>query len=286
MRELIVTGDDFGLALPLNEAIEEAHRYGILTSASLMVGAPYADDAVERAKKLPTLRVGLHLVLVEGRPLLSPAVVPDLVDERGMFSTRLLRAGLNFFFRPDVRRQIELEVRAQFRAFRKTGLVLDHVNGHNHMHLHPTVLDIVLKVGADFGLQYVRLPYEPPFVSWRAAGSRPLGRFMSSALLWPWTRWMKRRVTRAGMSCNDFVFGLHDTGHLRVELLERFLHHLPEGVTEIYCHPATRRCAELDETMGDYEHEEEFKALIHPAIKGALAREAVRRRAFCGVATS
>ena len=93
MRRLIVTGDDFGLAVPVNEAIEEAHRHGILTAASLMVGAEAAADAVERARRLPSLRVGLHLVLVEGRSVLPPEAIPDLVDRHGEFSPRLVRAG-------------------------------------------------------------------------------------------------------------------------------------------------------------------------------------------------
>jgi len=104
VRKLIVTGDDFGLAVPVNEAIEEAHRRGILTTASLMVGAGVVADAVERARRLPTLKVGLHLVLVEGRPVLPPREIPDLVDGEGEFSSRLVGAGLNFFFRPGVGR--------------------------------------------------------------------------------------------------------------------------------------------------------------------------------------
>ena len=147
MKRLIVTGDDFGLAGPVNEAIAEAHRRGILTTASLMVSGAAAKDAVERARALPSLRVGLHVVVVEGRPVLPPDEVPDLVDRSGVFSTRLTRAGFNFFFRPDVRRQLEREIRAQFEAFVKTRLRLDHVNAHNHMHLHPTILSIVLKLG-------------------------------------------------------------------------------------------------------------------------------------------
>src|SRR2546427_12782693 len=124
MRKLIVTGDDFGLAVPVNEAIEEAHRRGVLTTASLMVGAGAVADAVERARRLRTLRVALHLVLVEGHPVLPPREFPDLVDSRGEFATRLGGAGLNFFFRPGVRRQLEAEIRAQFEAFTKTGLPL------------------------------------------------------------------------------------------------------------------------------------------------------------------
>ncbi len=279
MRRLIVTGDDFGLAIPVNEAIEEAHRNGILTTASLMVGAAHAADAIERALRCSTLQVGLHLVLVEGRPVLDPALIPDLVDERGLFSTRLLQAGLSFF-RPGIAQQLEAETRAQFQAFKKTGLALDHVNAHNHMHLHPTVLSILLKVGRDFGLHSIRLPYEPLVPSLRVCSKQCVGRFLSWAMLWPWMQLLKSRVKLAGMKCNDFTFGLHDSGHVTFEVWRKLVRHLPVGVTEIYCHPATRRCPELDETMADYEHEEEFKALINPDINAALLRRGVQRLTF------
>ena len=158
MKRLIVTGDDFGLALPVNEAIEVAHRDGILTAASLMVSGQAAADAVERARRLPTLRVGLHVVLVQGRPVLPPEKVPDLVGESGEFGARLVRAGFRFFFLPAVRRQLEAEIRAQFAAFRETGLALDHANGHSHMQLHPTVMALIIRVGREFGLRAVRVP--------------------------------------------------------------------------------------------------------------------------------
>lgn len=280
MRRLIVTGDDFGLAVPVNEAIEEAHRNGILTTASLMVGAAHAADAIERTKRLPTLKVGLHLVIVEGRPILDPAEIPDLVDEQGMFSTRFFRAGLKFFFHPGITSQLEAETRAQFQAFKRTGLALDHVNAHNHLHLHPTVLRIILRVGQDFGLRSIRLPYEPLVPSLRACRHRRAGRFLSWAMLWPWTRLLKLRIKLAGMECNDFTFGFHDSGHLTYDMWRRFIRHLPAGVTEIYCHPATRRCPEIDETMADYEHEEEFKALINPDIQEALSQRGVQRLTF------
>ena len=99
MRRLIVTADDFGLAVEVNQAVEAAHRDGILTGASLMVGAPAAADAVARAKALPSLKVGLHVVLVDGRPVLPPAAVPDLVGPDGAFIDDMPRAGVSFFFR-------------------------------------------------------------------------------------------------------------------------------------------------------------------------------------------
>jgi len=280
VRKLIVTGDDFGLAVPVNEAIEEAHRCGILTTASLMIGGAAARDAVERAKRLPSLKVGLHLVLVEGRPVLPPREIPDLVDSQGEFATRLVGAGLNFFFRPGVRRQLEAEIRAQFEAFTKTGLPLDHVNAHNHMHLHPTVLGLILKVGRKFGLRAMRVPYEPVFPSWRASRRGLVSKLAGWLLLYPWIRILKVRLRRAGVRCNDFVFGLNDSGHLHQDIFLRLLSCVPQGVTEIYCHPATRRCAELDRTMPDYEHEQEFKALVSPAVRDAIAASGFQRIAF------
>ena len=280
MRKLIVTGDDFGLAVPVNEAIEEAHRRGILTTASLMIGGAAARDAVERAKRLPSLKVGLHLVLVEGRPVLPSREIPDLVDGRGEFSTRLVGAGLNFFFRPGVRRQLATEIRAQFLAFQETGLLLDHVNAHNHMHLHPTVLGLILKVGREFGLRAMRVPYEPVFPSWRASRRGLVSKLAGWMLLYPWIQILKVRLRRAGIRCNDFVFGLNDSGHLHQDIFLRLLSYVPQGVTEIYCHPATRRCAELDRTMPDYEHEQEFKALVSPAVREAIAASGFQRIAF------
>lgn len=280
MKRLIVTGDDFGLAGPVNEAIAEAHRRGILTTASLMVSGAAANDAVERARALPSLRVGLHVVVVEGRPVLPPDEVPDLVDRSGVFSTRLTRAGFNFFFRPDVRRQLEREIRAQFEAFVKTRLRLDHVNAHNHMHLHPTILSIVLKLGPEFGLKAVRVPYEPPLPSWRAS-RRGLGSKLSWWIfLAPWMQLMKQRLRRSAIRSNDRVFGMADSGRMTRDLVLALVREMPPGVTEMYFHPAVRRCPEIDQTMPDYQHEREFQALTDPAIERELLKQRIHRIAF------
>jgi hopanoid biosynthesis associated protein HpnK len=280
VRRLIVTGDDFGLAVPVNEAIEQAHREGILTAASLMVSGAAAADAVERARRLPTLRVGLHVVLVEGRPVLPPERIPALVDAAGELRTDLVRAGFAFFFLPGARRQLEAEIRAQFEAFRATGLALDHVNAHNHMHLHPTVLRLLIAVGRDHGLGAVRVPYEPFLASWRAARTAPLRRMLNWALLGPWVVLLRRRLARAGLKSNEYTFGLHDTGKMDTVLLARFVDRLPDGVTEIYLHPATARCPEIDRHMAGYRHEAELEALTSRAVRESLRAGGVRPVAF------
>ncbi len=280
MKRLIVTGDDFGLALPVNEAIEEAHRKGILTTASLMVGATAVEDAVSRAKQCPSLKVGLHLVLVEGRPLMRPQAVPDLVDCRGEFSSHLVRAGIKFFFRPAVKRQLELEIRAQFEAFQKTGLPLDHVNGHNHMHLHPTILGLILKIGRDFGLKAIRVPYEPVGPAWRASRRGFVGKLASSLILGPWLSLLRWRIRRANLRSNEFIFGLHESGKMRLDVVLRILSQLPDGVTEMYFHPATRRCPEIDRTMPGYQHQAELETLTSAAVKEVLLTSQIQRIAF------
>ncbi len=277
-RQVIVTADDFGLAITVNEAVELAHREGILGGASLMVGAEAADDAVERARRLPDLRVGLHVVLVDGRPLLPRERVPDLVDEHGEFSRRLVLSGARFFFVPRVRRQLEAEIRAQFEAFRDTGLTLDHVNAHKHMHLHPTILGMILRIGRDFGLRAMRVPYEPlGLVDPAGAGSweHRLGR----ALLQPWVWWLRRRMHRAGVRTNEYVFGLSTTGAMTEETLLRIVERLPAGVSEIYFHPAVAGSA-IPLPAPEHSHEAELRALMSPRVRTALAAAGIQSISF------
>lgn len=234
---MIVTSDDFGLSTSVNDAVERAHREGILTAASLMVAAPGTDDAIARARAMPSLGVGLHVVLVNGRPKLPAREVPDLVDANGDFPTDLVAAGIRYFFNPRARRQLQAEIRAQFEAFAKTGLPLDHVNAQNHMHVHPTVLATILRVGREFGMRAVRIPREPFAPSWRSA-HRDLGlRLGNSMLLAPWLSLMQVQIERAGMLHNDAVLGLSDTGRMTPERVLRLLEQLPHGVTEMYFHP-------------------------------------------------
>ena len=198
MRGVIVTADDFGLHARVNEAVVLAHRDGVLSAASLMVGAPAAYGAIACARELPDLRVGLHIVLADGHATLAPSTIPDLVDRQGRFGSSMARDGLRFFCLPHVRAQLAAEIRAQFEAFAATGLALDHVNAHKHFHLHPTVLALILEIGREFGMRAMRLPNE----------------LHGSILLRPWIALAKARMERAGIDHNDHVAGLRLTGRM------------------------------------------------------------------------
>ena len=196
----------------MNEAVERAHRAGALQAASLMVAAPAAADAVRRSRAMPDLRVGLHLVLIEGPAVLPPDEIPDLVAEDGWFPAHQLRLGVNYFARPRVRRQLAAEIRAQFAAFAATGLVLHHADAHKHMHLHPTVGRLMLEIGREFGLNRVRVPAEPPAVLARCGA--PVG--PGAYALYHWTRVLRRQVRAAGMATTDHCFGIAWSGHMTI----------------------------------------------------------------------
>ena len=269
MKLLIVTADDFGLHPAVNRAVEQAAREGVLTAASLMVGAPAAADAVGRARGLPTLAVGLHLVLADGWSVLPPSRVPALVDARGRFGNNMVRDGVRFFALPAVRRQLEAEIRAQFQAFADTGLPLDHVNAHKHFHLHPTLLEMLLRIGSEFGIPAVRLPREPAWAARRAGGA--IAGSTVAGLLSPWLAIMRRRLRCAGVAHNDHVFGMSDSGAMDEARLLEILRKLPEGVTEIYLHPALESGAAIAPSMSGYRHADELAALLSPKVRAAIA---------------
>jgi hopanoid biosynthesis associated protein HpnK len=280
-RRLIVTADDFGAGESVNIAVERAHREGILTAASLMVGAAAAADAVRRARAIPSLRVGLHLVLVEGRPILPPDRVSRLVDGNGCFSAGMAAAGARMFFDPVARSQLAAEVAAQFEAFAATGLRLDHVNAHKHFHLHPTIAGAILKAGARHGLAAARAPVEPRAVITRLepAASGPMDFLVDMT-----ARLCRRRLRAAGLLVPDQVFGLAWSGAITKLRLHDLIEALPPGLSEIYLHPGLD--GGFEGAAPGYLYAEEFAALIDPQVIGAVQRSAIALGGFADFSTS
>ncbi len=266
MKSLIVTADDFGMSLPVNEGIEASHKNGILSATSLMTGGEAFADAVERARRLPDLGVGLHIHLVDSRPVLPPEQVPDLVGPDGNFSNNPEKFGFNLYFSREMRRQAEAEIAAQFERFQSTGLVMDHVNGHHHFHMHPVVTDAIAKLAPRFGSPPVRFPVEPFGPSWRAGADKPLRRFFNWAFYAGLTHRMRKKLESAGLALNDHVFGVNDTGGMTESRILAYLENLPDGITELYAHPAMG-----DDRSQTYPSVEEYRGLISPVVRAKVA---------------
>jgi chitin disaccharide deacetylase len=251
----------------------------LLTAASLMVGGTAAAAAVELARRLPRLAVGLHLTLVDGRPILPADAVPDLVDPRGRFRANMARAGAAMFFLPRARRQMLAEVRAQFEAFRATGLTLDHINAHKHFHLHPSILSAILAVTAEFGVKDVRVPLEPRAILARIDGARPGA---AAAAMNRCARFQRARLKRAGIATPDQVFGLAWSGAVTHSRLAGLIANLPEGVTEIYTHPAIS--SRFAGAAPGYRYEDELAALTSSELRGQIAAAGIACGGFADAA--
>ncbi len=236
-----------------------------------MVNGPAAADAVARAQRLSSLRVGLHLVLVEGKPVLPAAEVPDLIDADGNLRSDLFAFGVDIYLRPRVRRQLAAEIEAQFAAYAATGLHLDHVNAHKHFHLHPTVAALLFEIGSRYRMCSMRVPFEPDAVLAQAEpGARRNTAWFSNA----WASRLKGQAASRGLRAPDQVFGIAWSGAMSETRLSGLLRYLPDGSSEIYVHPAISNSFE-GATLG-YRYAEELAALISPQVRGLFSTAQAR----------
>ena len=249
------------MAQEVNEAVEKAHRHGVLSAASLMVAGRAADHAVALARRMPDLRVGLHLVLADGRAVLPRETVPDLADEEGRFKTGMVQSAFRLAVSPATRRQTGKEIAAQFAAFRKTGLALDHVNAHKHFHVHPIVAGQVLRIGRENGMSALRIPSEPVEV---LTGVERIRSSLALRMMKPWAMRLRSRARTAGMLTPDAVFGLRWSGAMTADRFKRLLDRLPPGLVEIYFHPATKD--RFEGHAPGYRYREELAALTDAGV--------------------
>jgi predicted glycoside hydrolase/deacetylase ChbG (UPF0249 family) len=265
LKILIPNADDFGFTPSVNEGIVHAHRHGILTAATLMANGEAFEDAVRLARETPSLDVGCHLVLVGGRPLATPY-------ERLPRTAAELVAAV-------VRRRIEpyRELRLQIERILAAGVEPTHLDTHKHTHLLPPVLEAVARLSQEFGIAWVRRPFDFPLtavgVPWGTrAANRGLG------LLRPR---FHRVLEKYGCRTADHFAGFQITGRFRMAELVKLIHSLPEGVTEFMCHPGwCREDLRKASTRLKESREEELRALTAPEVRTALAAAGVRLMNF------
>jgi predicted glycoside hydrolase/deacetylase ChbG (UPF0249 family) len=250
-KQLVVNADDFGFTPDVNQGILEAHRRGILTATTLMANGAAFEDAVRLAGESPSLDVGCHLVLISGRSLSTgnplPLTVPQLLTAMA-------------------RRQIRVydELRAQVRRIVDAGIRPTHLDTHKHTHLAPPVLDAVARLGEEFDIPWVRRPFDFPLGLLR-------GRF-------------HRVLKRHGRRTTDHFAGFRITGRFRTAGLVDLLDAIPNGSTELMCHPG--RCGEAlrhARTRLKESREHELAALVAPEVRHALERNGIELVNYAGL---
>lgn len=274
-RRLIVNGDDFGLAREVNRAIVRAHRDGILTTTSLMVTSPFAGEAVQLARENPRLGVGLHLVLVQGVPASADARTTGLATPSGAFRESAIPAALRYFFDPGLRRAVLREVRAQLERFLDTGLALDHVDGHLNVHLHPMLQATLAELAPEFGIRSVRLTREPIAPNLRYDRRHRLRKIFEGVVLRLLSGITERKLAPLGVAFADRTLGLHQSGGCDESYLTHALAELPDGVSELYCHPAEAQTPEMRRLMPGYRPADELAALTSPRIRAVVEEHGI-----------
>ena len=260
IRRLIVNADDFGLSHSVNQAVIRAHREGILTTASLMVNETGFEEAVTLAKESPTLGVGLHVTLLHGHATLPGGKIPGLANVQGEFSNNPVAVGIKYFFDDGLREQLRAEIHAQFDRFHSSGLLLDHVNGHLHLHLHPVIFKILMEDSKKLGIRHFR------FTRDCLARSRRMSRGhwfykISHAIIFEFLSGRARPTLRqSNIRHAQITFGLLQDGRVDEDYVLKLLPELPVGDSELYSHPSLDR----------FRHE--FDALVSPRVKDQIQK--------------
>ncbi len=278
MKLLIVNADDFGLHPAVNRAIIAGHTGGCITSTSIMPAAAAFADAASLAGRHPSLGTGVHLTLVGERPVADPAAIPTLVDGDGRFPGQY-PAFLARYLRGRVSRdEIRTELTAQVAKTAAAGVQITHLDSHQHLHVMPGIIDIVLDLAAQFGIKALRIPDEPRFFSggFPYTAGRFVGRFGLSSL----ASVARCKAKRRGFAVPDHFFGMLAGGNMRQEYLLAILDRLPDGVSEIMVHPGDDAAA-LGTLYGwGYRWQDELAALTSPDTRRRLETNGIRLISF------
>jgi chitin disaccharide deacetylase len=281
-RLAILNSDDFGYSAEINAAVVRAHRLGTLTSASLMVAETAWQQAVELARNEQGLGVGLHVCVTNDRPLLTADQIPDLIAPTGKFGADPFTVGLRYAFSGRCSSQLLKEMEAQFARFASTGLPWSHADGHQHFHLHPTVWRHFIDLCDAYDVRCVRLPHESLRAHLRGVGDRSainvMALFAFRALRRRAIKEMQRRMAggRPPYFWCDNVYGLLQTGNMNLAYLKGLCARLPQGISEIYFHPAAPHARPLEASMQTDARDVEAAALFSPELPNILKQQHLR----------
>lgn len=261
-KRLIVNADDFGLTKGINRGVISAFRNGIVRSASIIPVGGAFDDAIILTRENPSLDLGIHLCLTEGRPVLPADKIPSLVKKDGCFLNSHRDLVLNYISGKVYINDIIKELQAQVEKVLKTGIKITHIDSHGHIHALPSILNVVVGLAKTYEIPYIRCPNESSIVP----GVR-LSRYIYKSVLSLFCVFSRKNINNAGLFRTDYFFGFLNSGHLSEEYLSAILGRIKNGVTEIVCHPGI-----CDPGTNIFKHwgymwEEEVKVLSSEHIK-------------------
>jgi chitin disaccharide deacetylase len=283
LRNLIVNADDLGWTEGVNRGIAEAHRNGIVTSASLLANGAAFASGVEIARTTPALGVGVHLNLSDGQPVADRELVTTLLNDRGDFEGRPESLLVKLARRSVLLEEVEREWDAQIQKVRDVGIEPTHLDGHRHVQMLPGLFEIALRLAKRHGIAAVRISHEESSLrSALSSGAKQNGTLVmkqgvQARGLKLLARDAREQAEHAGIAAADYFCGIAQTGELTREGVLRLLEILPEGTTELMCHPGY-----VDEDLAksatrlQASRQAEVKILTNTQIRNLVASQGIR----------
>lgn len=278
MKKLIINADDFGLHRTVNEAVIVGYKNGCLTSTSIIPSGKAFDEAVQLAVKNPGLGIGVHLTLVAEAPVCDPDSIPSLVSKDGLFHRHYPQFFVKYFLGKINLDEVRRELMAQVDKVIKTGLPITHIDSHQHLHIIPGILDIVIDIAKTYRIRAVRIPDEPYFF----IGGYPFSffRIVARAGLTFLARLARVKVKKNGLAVPGHFFGMLAGGNLQEKYLYNIINQMPEGVSEIMMHPAVDSKVLQNIYKWHYNWENELKALTSNNIAKLIESKKIRLVSF------
>lgn len=264
-RRVIINADDFGLCDGVNKAVAQAHTDGVLTSATIMANMSAAHEAVKIAKKLPTLGIGVHLNLTEGRPLSKDTSIDRLLDADGQFACSPAKLSLFSLAGHKIREAIRAELAAQIQWVIDNGLKPTHLDSHKHIHTFPQLFSIVCQLAGRFQIPAIRWPFEPKELSripWPLTGAD--GRKRAKKI-----RIMARinRVQNPDFLKTDVLLGIAHTGKIDVNFFKAVALYNSAATAEVMTHPGFADGLDPGKTRLLHQRKVELEALCSRKTK-------------------
>jgi chitin disaccharide deacetylase len=276
-KRLIVNADDFGMSRGISDGILLAHRFGFVTSASLMVNVPGTDYAVERLAAAPALSVGIHLNICQGKPISSARDVPGLVDASGDFHPP--PAMIRKLWRWQVSTlELEAEFLAQIRWMKSRGLQPTHADSHHHMHIYPAALSAFARSVAAEGIPCVRASRFSCWPKHGVLGGPHEGGIVRRLLVQSYRSTLQRTILHRFNSADSrisFPSGARrDSTNLGVLWMSAF-ENLPNGTFELACHPGLFEGGFSESDPIHRQREDELSWLTNPEMRAVIERSAI-----------
>ncbi len=208
MKKLIITADDFGKAEEANKQIIECYTHGAATAISLLAEGSAFRHAVKLAKENGIDKIGVHLAFPEGYKTFFLRYFTGRISKEGIYA----------------------KFKKQISEVKKAGFTITHLDSHQHIHMAPGVLKIVIKLMKEEGIRCVRFPLE--HISIFTKLKDPCG-WARNILLALMCGLSKKLLDVSEGKHNDFFIGHTLALRLRRQDLFSALSGIKDGLTEL-----------------------------------------------------